>query len=117
MHGHTDRASLVGNSTRHSLTDPPCGIGREFVPTPVIELLGCADQADVALLDQVQEGDTASHIFLGYRNDQTGVRRDQMFTSSPTVFDQLAKFRTTARAGVPFGKLFARHASAFDTLR
>ncbi len=58
--------------------------------TAVIELLGRAYQTDITLLNQVQEGDSAPHVFLGDRDDQTGVRRDEMLAGCPTVLDQLA---------------------------
>ena len=51
MHRHTDRTALVGHSAADGLTNPPRGIGAEFVPALVFKFVGSANQADVALLD------------------------------------------------------------------
>ena len=58
--GDPDRARLVGDGPGHSLADPPGRIGRELVALAVVELLDGADQAERALLDQVEKGKPAA---------------------------------------------------------
>ena len=65
VHGDADGARLVGDGARDGLADPPRGVRRELVALRVVELLHRADQAEVALLDQVQEQHPAAHVALG----------------------------------------------------
>ena len=58
--GDADRAALVRDRPRHRLADPPGRVGRELVAAPVVELLHRADEAERALLDQVQERQAAA---------------------------------------------------------
>ena len=53
--GQPDRAALLGERARDRLPDPPGRVGRELEAERVVELLDRADQAEVALLDQVEQ--------------------------------------------------------------
>ena len=53
----------------------------------VIELLGGADQADVAFLDQIQEGNAAAHVLLGDADHQARVGGDEVLARRPAVLD------------------------------
>ena len=77
MHGNTDGTSLVGDSARNGLTDPPRGVRGELEALLVVELLDGADQTEVALLNQVKEQHTAADIALGDGDDQTQVCADE----------------------------------------
>jgi hypothetical protein len=55
VHRDADRARLVGDRARDRLADPPRGVGGELVAAAVFELVHRLHQADVALLDQVEE--------------------------------------------------------------
>src|SRR3972149_6075164 len=55
VHGDADRARLVGDGAGDGLPDPPRGVGRELVALLVVELLDRPDEADVPLLDEIQE--------------------------------------------------------------
>ena len=55
VHRHADRAGLVGDAAGDRLPDPPRRVGRELVAAAPVELLDGAHQAEVALLDQVEE--------------------------------------------------------------
>ena len=77
MHGNTDGTGLVGDGARNGLTDPPRGVRGELEALLVVELLDGADQAEVALLDQVQEQHAAPDVALGDGNDQTQVCTDE----------------------------------------
>src|SRR5262249_4344030 len=53
--GNTNCFGLVGNGPRDGLADPPSRIGAKFAPPGIVELFNCTNEADVALLDQVQQ--------------------------------------------------------------
>ena len=73
MHGDADGARLVGDGAGDGLSDPPRGVGGELVALRVVELLDGLDQAEVALLDEVEKQHAAADIALGDRHDQTEV--------------------------------------------
>ncbi len=77
VHGQPDRSPLVGERARHRLPDPPGGVGRELVAEPVVELLHRADQAEVALLDQVEERHAGLRVVPCDRHHEPEVRLDQ----------------------------------------
>ncbi len=62
--------ALLGDRAGDSLADPPGRIGRETVALMVVELLDGSHQADVTLLDQIQQGQAAPDIFLRDADDQ-----------------------------------------------
>jgi hypothetical protein len=76
VHRDADRAGLVRNPTLDRLADPPRGVGRELVAAAVVELLGGADQAEHAVLDQVQEGQALALVVLRDRDHEPQVRAD-----------------------------------------
>ncbi len=78
MHGHADRAALVGERARDRLADPPRRVGRELVAAPVVELLGGAHEADRPLLDQVEERQALVAVVLGDRDDEPQVGLDHV---------------------------------------
>src|SRR5215469_812134 len=55
VNGHTNGARLIRERAADRLSNPPSGVGRELVATPIFELVDCLHQADVAFLDQVEE--------------------------------------------------------------
>ena len=69
---------LVGDRARDGLADPPRRVRRELVAAAVVELLDRPDQSQRALLDQVQEGQAASHVALGDRDDEAQVGLDHV---------------------------------------
>ena len=73
VHRNADGAGLVCNCARNGLADPPRGVCGELVTAPVFELVGGAHQADIALLDEVQQVKSAVYVFLGDRNHQAEV--------------------------------------------
>ena len=66
-------ASLVSDCSTHRLADPPGRVRRELVVQRLIELLDRADQAERALLDQVQERQPLPLEALGDRHDEPQV--------------------------------------------
>src|SRR5712692_1943242 len=79
VHRNADGARLVGDRARDGLPNPPCRIRRKFVPAAPLELVHRLHQADVALLNQVEELQSAVGILLGDRNNQPKVGFDQFF--------------------------------------
>src|SRR6266566_8277658 len=78
VHRDPDRARLVRDRARHRLADPPRRIGGELVALAVVELLDRADQAERALLDQVEEGEAATEVRLRDRDDEAQVGLDHL---------------------------------------
>ena len=76
VHGHADRAALVGDRAGDGLADPPGGVGGELEALAVVELLGGADEPDRALLDQVEEREALVAVALRDRDDEAEVGLD-----------------------------------------
>ena len=60
------------------LLDPPRRVGREAAPSLRVELLHRLHQTDVALLDQVHEGQAPVHVVLGDGDDEPQIRTDHV---------------------------------------
>src|SRR5262245_35648878 len=73
VHGDADGAGLVRNRAGDGLPDPPCRIGRKLVAAPVFKLIDRLHQADVPLLDQIQELQAAAVVFLDDGDHQAKV--------------------------------------------
>ena len=78
MHREADRAALVREGARHSLANPPGGVRRELEVAAPVELLDGTDQAENALLNQIQEAETLAAVVLGDRHDEAQVRLDHL---------------------------------------
>src|SRR5207302_2746771 len=73
----TDRAGRVGDASLHGLANPPGGVRRELEALAPVELLDGVDQAEVALLDEIQQRQARRLILLGDRDDQSQVGVDE----------------------------------------
>jgi hypothetical protein len=69
---------MVRNGAGDGLTDPPRGVGREFVTTTVLELVDGLHEADVALLNEVEELETAVGVLLRDGDDETKIGFDKL---------------------------------------
>ena len=78
VHGHADRARLVGDAARDRLADPPRRVGRELVAAAPVVLLDGAHEADVAFLDEVEEEHAAADVAFRDRHHETQVGLDQL---------------------------------------
>ena len=65
VHRDADRARLVGDRSGDRLADPPRRIRRELEALGVVELVDRSHQAEVALLDQVEQLHPATRVPLG----------------------------------------------------
>src|SRR5262249_31787770 len=74
----SDRPALVGQRARYCLADPPGRVRRKLVAELVVELLDRPDQAEVPLLDQVEQGDARLRVVARYRHYEPEVRLDQL---------------------------------------
>ena len=76
--GEADRATLLGERARDRLLDPPRRVRRELEAHRVVELLDRADEAEVPLLDEVEERHVGSCVVARDRHDEPEVRLDQL---------------------------------------
>src|SRR4029453_16297565 len=76
VHRDPDLARLVADAALDGLADPPRGVRGELEALPPVELLGGADEADDALLDQVAERQPVALVALRDRDDQAQVGVD-----------------------------------------
>src|SRR2546421_6685870 len=75
---HAHDARLLGERLEDRLADPPHGVGDELDAFGLVELVGRPDQAEVALVDQIREGDALVLVFLGYGDDEPEVGADEL---------------------------------------
>ena len=68
--------ALFGQAALDRLADPEGGVGGELVALAPVELLGRPDQAEDALLDQVEKRQLLPLVLLGDRHDEAQVRVD-----------------------------------------
>jgi len=76
--GDADGAAAIGDRALDRLPDPPGGVGRELEAAPVVELVDGADQAQVALLDEVEQRQPAVGVLLGDGDDEAQVGLHQV---------------------------------------
>ena len=74
---HADGARRVGERAPDRLADPPRGIRRELEALLVVELVDRPHQAEVALLDEVEQGQPVAVVALGDRDDEAQVALDE----------------------------------------
>ena len=89
VHGDADRAGLVGDGAGDRLANPPGGVGAELVALGVVELLDRADQADIALLDQVQQRHAAPDILLGHADHEAQISLGEATARVQTANDRV----------------------------
>src|SRR3990170_1027145 len=77
VYRNTDRASLVCNCPRDRLTNPPGCISRELEPLRVVEFLDGANEAEVALLNEVEKRHTSPDVPFRDRHHESKVGLDE----------------------------------------
>jgi hypothetical protein len=78
MHRQADGARLVHDRALDVLADPPGGVGGKAEAAFRVEFLQRVDQAEVALLDQVEQRNAAVQVVLGDVHDQPQVVLDHL---------------------------------------
>ena len=75
MHRHPDGAGLVGDGPGDGLANPPGGICRELVPLGIVKLVHGANEARVALLNEVENVESAPGVLLrdGHHQPEVGL--------------------------------------------
>ena len=89
MDRDADGAGLVRDGAGDGLPDPPGGIGGKAETAGAVELFGRLDQADVPLLDEVQESQIVAHMFFGDGHDQAQVGLTEAAAGVQTVLPGL----------------------------
>jgi len=69
---------VVCDGAADGLPDPPGGIRAELETEPVVELSDGPHQAEVALLDQIEERHSSPEVLLGDAHDESEVGLDQL---------------------------------------
>src|SRR5215203_142519 len=82
VYGNPYGPPLVSNRSLYGLTDPPRSIGGEPKAPVGVELPNRLDKTDVALLDQIFEGQTTPTRLLGYRDNKPQVLLDKSLAGS-----------------------------------
>src|ERR671916_1620343 len=80
--GNPDGPPLVSNRSLYGLTYPPRSIGGEPKAPVGVELPNRLHKTDVALLDQIFEGQTTPTRLLGYRDNKPQVLLDESLAGS-----------------------------------
>ena len=86
MNGNADGPCLVGNRSGDGLPDPPGRIGGEFKALGVIELFNRLNQAEVSLLNQIEELHPPAQITLRNAHDKAQVSLGKAFFSNRVPF-------------------------------
>ena len=83
MFGQVNQAGLLTGGAADGLANPPGGVGAEVAATLPVELLGGAHQAEIAFLDEVDEGDTGVGVAARDGDDETEVGFDETLAGAP----------------------------------
>jgi hypothetical protein len=78
VEGHPHRPPMAGERGENGLPDPPDRVRNELDALVRVELPGRGEQADVALADQVGEGQAPVLVFLGDRDHEAEVPLGQL---------------------------------------
>ena len=74
MHRDADGAALIGDGPGDGLPDPPCGVGGKLEAPVRFELLRRLHQAEVPLLNEVEERQAPPGVPLCHRDHEAEVR-------------------------------------------
>ena len=87
MGGDADGAAVVGEGAGDGLADPPGGVGTKAVSAAIVVFLDGLDEADVAFLDEIEEGEAAAAVFFGDGDDEAGVGADEVGAGGEAELD------------------------------
>ncbi len=77
MEREANRAALVDERPRDRLANPPRRVRRQLVAELVVELLDGAHQAEVSILDEIEERDVGARVVASDGHDESEVRLDE----------------------------------------
>ena len=69
---------MIDERARDRLANPPRRVGRELVAELVVELLDGTHQAEVPLLDEIEERNVGARVVASDGHDEAEVRLDQL---------------------------------------
>ena len=78
VHGKANRPRLIGEGPHHGLANPPRGIRRKAGAPVGAELARGVEQPDIALLDQVEQGQAAPQVPPCDADDEPQIGLDQL---------------------------------------
>ena len=81
-----DRLGLVGERAADGLLNPPGGVGGKLRALVGIEFFDRAHQADVAFVDQVEQGQPVVFVVTGNLHNQAKVRLDHVLSGLGVAF-------------------------------
>src|SRR6266851_1335877 len=97
----------VGQRVEHPpevlLADAPGCVGRELEAPAVVELLDRPHETEVALLDEVEQGQARRRVLLGDGHDEAQVRLDEPPLGGPAGVDLLLVVLTLLRRQLALG--------------
>ena len=79
MHWQTDGFGLVGKGAFDGLLDPPGTIGGELAALRRIKPFHCLHQTNIALANQVQQGEANTLVITSDFDDQAQIGLDHVF--------------------------------------
>src|SRR5438874_1906187 len=119
VHRQTNRAALIRDRSRDRLTDPPVHVRAEAEAAPPVVFLDADLQADVAFLDEVEEGQPAPEVASSDRDDEAQVALDQSTASALAILGLVLQLEATRRLERLVGgrQLAQSRLTTFETLR
>src|SRR5262249_8656521 len=78
VYRQADRARLISNGSANCLSNPPRGISGKLVAATIVELVHCLHEADLSLLDQIEELQPAVAIILCDGHHEAKVGFDEL---------------------------------------
>src|SRR5664280_1607024 len=79
---------LIGDGAGDGLAYPPGGIGGKSEALMHVILLDRLHQAEIALLDQIEESDTSAHITLGNAYHKARIGFNDLFASQDAILHE-----------------------------
>jgi hypothetical protein len=73
---------LIRDSSHNRLPDPLNGICAELEALAMVELLYSMHQANIPLLNEIEEGQATSNVLSGYTNNQAQIGFHEMLARS-----------------------------------
>lgn len=81
MHRKSYSPTLVSDSSGNSLSDPPASVGRETAALFGVKFIHGLEQAKVALLHQVSQGEVRMLVFSSHLHYEPQIGFGQLITS------------------------------------
>src|SRR5207244_13125622 len=93
---NTNGLTCISIGSTECLPDPPCSMSGKPVTTAPIVTLYCADQANIPLLDKIEQGKTTSNVAFGNAYYQAQIRQNELLHCLAIAhFDALRKIDFT----------------------